>query len=434
MTDVDCDFGFDDELDDDEAAEPAGDDGRARSFAAFGPVRRIGRTFADTWWGNAWIESMEHTALDADQLRKGRRYAFAGQVGPITVSPGRISAPVHDGDQYTPHDTVVRIGTLSDAQWDRLLDRVAARAGHIAALLDRDMPRELVATADDAGVRLLPGYGDLEPACDCPSWDHPCRHAAALSYQASWLLDRDPFVLLLMRGRAEPELIEELRARNTGRPAAAEEVAVVGVRAEEAYATAPAALPAPPPAVHGEPMALAPLLDPHDAPGLDAEALGVLAADAASRARHLLSATAAEVLAPEPDAWQDAVRLAARMPRSRAARRLGEASGRADDLPRAIRAWEYAGVAGLDAVDAVFSPPKELVSRATDALRAAGVTGDGAPQVKNWRNRWTVGRDVQVRYGRDGHWYPFRRRSGQWWPAGPPGPDPADALLDLSRD
>ncbi|WP_431934306.1 SWIM zinc finger family protein [Micromonospora sp. RP3T] len=433
MTDVDFDFGFDDEPDDD-AAGPVEDDGRARSFPAFGPGRRIGRKFADTWWGNAWIESMEHTALDPEQLRKGRRYAFAGQVGPITVSPGRISAPVHDGDQYTPHHTEVRISTLADAEWDRLLDRVAARAGHIAALLDRDMPQDLVTTADDAGVRLLPGYGDLEPSCDCPSWDHPCRHAAALSYQTSWLLDRDPFVLLLMRGRAEPELIEELRTRNAGRAVAAGAADAAGVRAEEAYATVPAALPGPPPAVRDEPMPLTPLLAPHDAPGLDAEALGVLAADAASRARRLLTADAAEVLAPEPDAWSDAVRLASRMPRSRAARRLGEASGRAADLPLAIRAWEYAGAAGLAAVDAVFSPPKELVSRATDALREAGGIGGATPQVRNWRNRWTVGRDVQVRYGPDGRWYPFRRRSGRWWPAGPPGPDPADALLDLSRD
>ncbi|MEU1811843.1 SWIM zinc finger family protein [Micromonospora aurantiaca (nom. illeg.)] len=433
MSDVDFDFEFDDEADD-EAAEPVEDDGRARSFPAFGPGRRIGKKFADTWWGNAWIESMEHTALDPEQLKKGRRYAFAGQVGSITVSPGRISAPVHDGDQYTPHDTVVRIGTLSDAEWDRLLDKVAAKAGHIAALLDRDMPHDLVQTADDAGVRLLPGYGDLDPACDCPSWDHPCRHAAALSYQASWLLDRDPFVLLLMRGRAEPELIEELRARNTGRAAAAEEEDAVGDRAEEAYAAVPAELPGPPPPVRGEPMALTPLLAAHDAPGLDAEALGVLAADAASRARHLLTATAAEMLAPEPDAWQDAVRLASRMPRSRAARRLGEASGRADDLPRAIKAWEYAGDAGLDVVDAVFGPPKELVSRATEALREAAGIGGATPEVKNWRNRWTVGRDVQVRYGRDGRWYPFRRRSGEWWPAGPPGPEPADALLDLAKD
>ncbi|MDI5944005.1 hypothetical protein QLR68_38925, partial [Micromonospora sp. DH15] len=94
---------------------------------------------------------------------------------------------------------------------------------------------------------------------------------------------------------------------------------------------------------------------------------------------------------------------------------------------------EYAGAAGVDVVDAVFTPPRELVARATDALREAGGVDGAAPEVRNWRNRWTVGRDAQVRYGRDGRWYPFRRRAGQWWPAGPPGPDPADALLDLPQ-
>ncbi|WP_229397713.1 SWIM zinc finger family protein [Micromonospora okii] len=433
---MDFDFEFDDdELEQDDDAELSEDDRRARSFPKFGAGKRIGKKFADTWWGNAWIDAMERIALDPEQLKKARRYAFAGQVGPITVSPGRISAGVHDGDQYTPHDTVVRIGTLSEAEWDRLLDKVAAKAGHIAALLDRDMPHDLVNTADDAGVRLLPGFGDLEPECDCPSWDHPCRHAAALAYQAAWLLDRDPFVLLLMRGRGEAELMEELRQRNARRAIAADDAdALAGTPAEEAYAAPAVPLPEPPRPVTGDPMALGPLLAEHEAAGLDAEALGLLAADAATRARHLLAATADEVLAPEPDAWQDAVRLAARMPRSRAAKRLGEASGRAAELPRAIKAWEYAGAAGVDVVDAVFSPPKELVAQATDALREAGEVDGAAPEVKSWRNRWTIGRDVQVRYGRDGRWYPFRKRSGEWWPAGAPSPDPADALLDLPRD
>ncbi|MBB5827744.1 SWIM zinc finger family protein [Micromonospora carbonacea] len=444
--DFDLDFdAADDERDPDDDTELSADERRARSFPRFGPGRRIGRKFADTWWGNAWIESMERTALDQEQLRKGRRYAFAGQVGSITVSPGRISAAVHDGDQYTPHDTIVRVGTLAAAEWDRLLDRVAAKAGHIAALLDRDMPHDLAQTADDAGVRLLPGYGDLEPECDCPSWDHPCRHAAALAYQAAWLLDRDPFVLLLMRGRGEAELTEDLRRRNARRSVAAVAAAdQAGTPAEEAYAAPPVALPAPPGPVTGEPLALAPLLAGHEAAGIDAEALGALAADAAHRARDLLAgvaptgasmpgATGEVPLAPEADAWCDAVRLAARLPRSPAVKRLGEASGRAAELPRAVRAWEYAGAAGVDVVDAVFSPPRELVARATEALREAGGVDGAAPEVRNWRNRWTVGRDAQVRYGRDGRWYPFRRRSGQWWPAGPPGPDPADALLDLPQ-
>ena len=61
---------------------------------------------------------------------------------------------------------------------------------------------------------LLPTVGDLEPECDCPDWGWPCKHAAALCYQIARLLDVDPFVLLLMRGRGERELMEELRRRN----------------------------------------------------------------------------------------------------------------------------------------------------------------------------------------------------------------------------
>ncbi|WP_405095171.1 hypothetical protein [Micromonospora sp. NBC_01412] len=66
----------------------------------------------------------------------------------------------------------------------------------------------------------------------------------------------------------------------------------------------------------------------------------------------------------------------------------------------------------MDAVDAAFSPPKELVARVIDALRESGEADGVPPRVKNWRNRWTIGRDVQVRYGRDDRWYPFRKRSG----------------------
>ena len=80
------------------------------------------------------------------------------------------------------------------------LDMAVDRAGHIAALLDREMPPHLVEDAAAAGVELLPGIGDLEPECDCGAWDH-CRHTAALCYQLARLLDQDPFVLLLMRGR-----------------------------------------------------------------------------------------------------------------------------------------------------------------------------------------------------------------------------------------
>ncbi len=385
-----------------------------RTFPAF-PARR-GAVRGRTWWGQAWTRAMEDTSLDQGRLARGRTYARAGRVGPITVSPGRLSAPVHGSDPE-PYQTVVHVERLRDPDWDRFLDEVAARAGHIAALLDGDMPHDLVAAAADAGVRLLPTVGDLEPECDCPDWGFPCKHAAALCYQAAWLLDEDPFVLLLMRGRGESELLDALRRRDT--PAVADVVPVAGVPAREAYAVVPAPLPdVARPVPDAAPADLV-LPDLPEGSGVDLAALRLLAADAAARARGLL-ARDAEPLTTEPlTESQDLVRIAAthpeRYPRP--------------DLAREVAAWRYGGLPGLRVLEEVWTPPALDMARARAALAAE----EDFPVVRERRNRWTVpDRGLQLRYGRDGRWYPFRKSAGQWWPAGPPDRDPVALLGDLS--
>lgn len=435
---------------------------RVRGFPAFDPVRRRAGRFARTWWGNAWIKAMQETSLDEGPLRQGRVYACAGRVGPITVSPGRIAAPVY-GLHGAAYRTVVLVERLSDAQWGRLLDQVAAEAGHIAALLDRDMPHDLVHAAADAGVRLLPGLGDLEPECDCPGWELPCKHAAALCYQASWLLDQDPFVLLLLRGRGRAELVAELQRRNAlhVRPAAEDRPAAAraaGPTAAEAYARGVPPLPDPPPPDPGTPVEGILSALPA-APGVDPAGLRFLAADAAARARELLAGRTPPVL----DLWQDTVRLAAAYqdpeltarlrravdadegPQDTGARRTdsGAGGGRtAAELPRAVRAWRYGGPAGLEVLEEAWSPPRGDAKVSGDLARARAVLAravsdgwgegpDPAADVRTRRllNRWTVeGLGLQLRYGRDGRWYPYRQECGAWWPAGPPDRDAAAAL------
>lgn len=242
----------------------------AIGFPAFSVTKRKPGRFARTWWGNAWLRAMEDTSLDLAQLKRGRKFAYAGLVGPITVSAGRIAAQV-TGDDGEVHHTVVLVDRLSDAQWQRFLDEVAAKAGHIAALLDRDMPHDLVEAAADADVSLLPGIGDLQPECDCDGWELPCTHAAALCFQAAWLLDADPFVLLLLRGLGQEDLTEELgrRAEARRRPVPA--------------ATAPETLPPLEP-VSGPPREL---VVPATA-GIDPAELAAIVARAANRARKLL--------------------------------------------------------------------------------------------------------------------------------------------------
>ncbi|MFZ3572014.1 SWF or SNF family helicase [Streptomyces sp. BH097] len=406
-----------------------------RTFAALPAAR--GRAFAETWWGQAWLKALEDTALDTAQLKAGRRLARAGAVGAVSVRPGRITAVVEDRGGATYRSDVL-LQCLDEDEWDGFLTMAAERAGHIAALLDRDMPPHLVEDASASGVELLPGIGDLEPRCDCDAWDH-CAHTAALSYQLARLLDQDPFVLLLLRGRGERALLDELQVRSTvhAEPEAPrEDRETEGVDAAEAYASAIVLPPLPgPPPLPDEP-GLPPSLDTETAPpaGTDVDALAFLGAQAAAEAQRLL----ADALAPgheqrdalpELTVAQDAVRLAAASPAQHIGTRLAEIGGRGrEGLALAVRAWEYGGAAALDVLDEEWAPDADGLARARAALDAAW-DDDERPALKAARGRWsTTDGQAQLRLGRDGRWWPYRKQRGRWSPAGPATSDPASAL------
>ncbi|MBT2489611.1 SWF or SNF family helicase [Streptomyces sp. ISL-96] len=403
-----------------------------------------GRGFAQTWWGRAWIKALEDTALDGEQLRRGRRYAREGAVGAVSVRPGRITAVVREKDGSAYRGDVL-LQRLSGEEWDRFLDMAVERAGHIAALLDREMPPHLVEDAAAAGAELLPGIGDLEPECSCDAWDH-CPHTAALCYQVARLLDQDPFVLLLLRGRGERELLDELQTRSAALASPQETpegdgggAEPEGVRADEAFAARDMLppLPAPPPLPEepGRPPALD--TEAGAAPGIDVAALEFLAKDAAGRARRLLAEALSDGHEQQPveeplTPQEDAVRLAAGGPGPRIVARLASGSGRERaDLTLAVRAWQYGGRAALAVLEEEWSPEPEALARARTRLAEAWEEDD-RPQLRAQHNRWTVvGADAQLRCGRDGRWWPYRKEGGRWTPAGPADQDPAAALATV---
>ncbi|MGP4004250.1 SWIM zinc finger family protein [Streptomyces sp. 8N706] len=404
-----------------------------RTFPALPPRPGSRGPFAESWWGGAWVRALEETSLDPGRLSRGRTYARGGYVDEITVGPGRIAAMVH-GSRPRPYRTGIRLQVLSDEEWNGFLDAVSAQPAHIAALLDKDMPHDLVEAAERAGVHLLPGAGELEPSCSCPDDGYPCKHAAALCYQTARLLDTDPFVLLLLRGRDEGGLIDELSRRNAARAAAEKpagaDVPRAGVSAREALsATGRPPLPAPlaPPAESGPPSLFPEL------PGApEPSALEFLAVDASSRAHAFLTADVDPFESASP--WHDAVRLAATHPHLSGRRSLSPlfstlaaGTGRTSrNLTRAAAAWRQGGPEGLAVLDTPWNPPAGDFDRARSALAAADF-----PRMTIWRNRLTdPSRVVQLRYGRDGRWYPYRSDKGRddWWPEGPADRDPVGAL------
>ncbi|MFJ8535403.1 SWIM zinc finger family protein [Streptomyces sp. NPDC093591] len=414
-------------------AAPGRDGELRRTFPAFAPRPSDEARFAETWWGDAWVAALEEGALDPKRLARGRGYAQEGHVDAITVTPGLVLAYVR-GSRPRPYRVQVRLRTLGDGDWARFLDAAADRPGHIAALLDKEMPHSLA----ECGVPLLPGPGELDPHCSCPDRGHPCKHAAALCYQTARLLDADPFVLLLLRGRGERELLDALSRLSAARAARAaqerEPAPLPGVRATDALAAdrqlppLPAPLPTPP---HPE----QPPVYPAAPGGPDPFALDQLATDAAARAHALLSTGRDPV--GELTLWQDAVRLAAARPgsgltagtRALYASLASAAERTPAELARAVAAWRQGGLEGLAVLEEPWDPPAGRFDRARPLLLAADL-----PAFRPWRNHLTHPRGhVQLRLGRDGLWYPYESEPGHddWWPRGTPDLDPVGALTGL---
>ncbi|QNE17214.1 hypothetical protein F1D05_03900 [Kribbella qitaiheensis] len=414
----------------------------ARGFPAF--AARRGSTRARSWWGQSWVQALEDTSLDSGQLQKGRRFANSGQVGTITVSPGRIAAMVQAPEDT--YESVVLVDRLSPDEWRRFLDEVGSRAGHIAALLDGEMPHDLVEAAADAAVPLLPGIGDLDPTCTCDGWELPCQHAAALCYQVGWLLDQDPFVLLLIRGRSQDQLLNDLQQRTTH--TALETPTSPGVPAGEVFAARTTeqfeggsgeqsagesgrprrggegelpAVPEVPSTVGLDELVVAGVQAPA---GMEVASLGLLVLDAARRARAQLRALLSGSADPWVlDEWQDAVRLAADYPVL--AERLGTALGRPAELAVGVSAWTYGGAPGLDVLEHEWAPDPSELARARTELLAAWEDLDLAFEVSG--NRLTAA-DRQLRLDRLGRWHPYALVENTWLPAGPADRDPTTAL------
>lgn len=386
------------------------------------------RAFAATWWGQAWVTALEDSTLDSGRLSRGRTYARQGMVGGVTIAPGQVKAAVQ-GSRPRPYRSAVHLPVLTDPQWDTLLDTIAARAGHLAALLDDEMPAGLVDDARHAGVPLLPLPTELDPECSCPDWGYPCKHAAALCYAIAATIDTDPFVLFTLRGRGREEVFAQLRARRTAAQETAAQPAPAGTPAAAAYAhwaEEPPALPElPEPAAYTTALPVA----PPSGTGLAAADLERLMADATARAARLLAGDTADLHLTQ---HQDAVRIAASNPGPEWFHHLIQNTGaKPTAFARLTRAWRHGGPTGITVAEQPYAPDPTVMKTARTAVDAAlAEMTDSPTHLRTWRNRLTLTHHgIQLRLGPDARWYPYLRDDdGEWWPAAPADSDPVTAL------
>jgi uncharacterized Zn finger protein len=171
--------------------------------------------FARTWWASRWIAALERVVNPA-RLARGRTYARVGQVVSLDVEREGVEAVVQ-GSRPKPYQISIKLRKLSDADWARVIDAMAAEALYAARLLSGEMPEQIEDVFASVGSSLLPTEADdLRTRCTCPDWANPCKHIAAVHYLLGERFDEDPFLMFLLRGRSQDEIVAALRALRAG--------------------------------------------------------------------------------------------------------------------------------------------------------------------------------------------------------------------------
>lgn len=357
-------------------------------------------------WGSIWTSAMGQVFNEAHELETGARLARRMEQT-VEMSPGSITLRDPD-EKWVAH---LGLRQLDDGQWETLLRTVAADPLLTAAVVTGELPLELHGKAVALGCSFAPEVADVGADCSCPDWHEPCRHVGALVTLVGAMIDADPWLFVMLRGRSRDqvgETVRRLRSANRGiewaeagdEPRGADP----GVAASGAFRAAVAPLPAalPPLRRAAEPTAYRP--PPADA-GVAHGDLRRLVADAARRSFDLLSGTIdGDGLTLDPA--HDVARIASGLdPDSPAIAMLGAAAELpVDELRRMGFGWDLAGPDGVDIVASPQPISVEQGARIAELLPDARVT----------KTSVTAG-SVQLRIDRSGRWWRFVRDDEFGW-------------------
>jgi hypothetical protein len=173
------------------------------------------------WWGQRWQQLLEHAGPShARRVQRGQALARRGSVEDLRIEVGRITGTVRE-DRTAPYRVELRWTPPDDAAWDAAIAALSAELRFTAALLDGALPEDIEEVLAAAGVRVIPAQEDLDLRCTCTERVRLCRHVAAVHSAAGTMIDRDPFLLLTLRGRDRDALLRALRSERGGALAAA---------------------------------------------------------------------------------------------------------------------------------------------------------------------------------------------------------------------
>lgn len=170
--------------------------------------------FANSWWGQRWIETLEGFDIGA-RLARGRTYARKGQVATLDIGRGKLTSKVQ-GSADEPYIVSIELDTFTAKKWKKIIARLLEKPIFAARLLGNEMPPDIELVFEDEGLSLFPkNQQSLRTNCSCPDWSNPCKHIAAVFYIMAEAFDNDPFLIFKLKGMDKDKLIKQLTGKDS---------------------------------------------------------------------------------------------------------------------------------------------------------------------------------------------------------------------------
>ncbi len=155
------------------------------------------KVYGTTLWGGEFLRHIEK-ATDDGRLSRGKSYANTGKIYGVKVSAKTISAKVKGN--YAPfYSTKLTFTPLTQRDIELMLGFIDDFPFVLADIINAKLPKELISFAKANKIELFSGF-DMH--CNCFDFygSYACKHIAALYYMTTNEIDKNPFLLLKLRG------------------------------------------------------------------------------------------------------------------------------------------------------------------------------------------------------------------------------------------
>jgi SNF2 family DNA or RNA helicase/uncharacterized Zn finger protein len=159
----------------------------------------MAKNFGNTWWGNQWIKSIEKID-SAKRLPKGKLYAQNGSIINIKINNGIITSKVQ-GTKNSPYHEIVKLRNFTSAEKNLILKTIIENPVYMLELMNKKLSTGLYEDLLNKKIFLFPSSWDsIHAGCSCPDFAVPCKHIGAVLYVVANEIDKNPFLIFLLKG------------------------------------------------------------------------------------------------------------------------------------------------------------------------------------------------------------------------------------------